>query len=149
MATTSASAGPGIEKVAGASGYDWEIGQGDPQAQDPDLDLPIAGAGHPAGRCPRQVQRGRGAVGLERSTTPSAATTSFRPAVGGGGFIGCDVLDQDGIDRIAGLDPLVPPLTTPLADVVGHVGVQGLPDLTGTSVWGDGQHPARRRRQRH
>ena len=25
--------GPGIEKVAGASGYDWEIGLGDPQAQ--------------------------------------------------------------------------------------------------------------------
>ncbi len=30
-------AGPGIEKIAGASGYDWEIGQGDPQAQDMDL----------------------------------------------------------------------------------------------------------------
>ena len=26
-------AGPGIEKIAGASGYDWQIGQGDPQAQ--------------------------------------------------------------------------------------------------------------------
>ena len=30
-------AGPGIEKVAGASGYDWEIGLGDPQPQDADL----------------------------------------------------------------------------------------------------------------
>ena len=35
--------GSGIEKVAGASGYDWEIGQGEPQAQDMDLDLPIPG----------------------------------------------------------------------------------------------------------
>ena len=34
-------AGPGIEKVAGASGYDWEIGLADPQPQDADLDLPI------------------------------------------------------------------------------------------------------------
>ena len=34
-------AGPGIEKVAGASGYDFEIGQGDPQPQDADLALPI------------------------------------------------------------------------------------------------------------
>ena len=33
--------GSGIEKVAGASGYDWEIGQGEPQAQDMDLALPI------------------------------------------------------------------------------------------------------------
>ncbi len=36
-------AGPGIEKVAGASGYDFEIGLGDPVAQDADLALPIAG----------------------------------------------------------------------------------------------------------
>ena len=28
---------PGVEKVAGAAGYDWEIGLGDPQAQDTDL----------------------------------------------------------------------------------------------------------------
>ncbi len=33
--------GPGIEKVAGASGYDWEIGIGDPQAQDMDLAIPL------------------------------------------------------------------------------------------------------------
>ena len=30
-------AGPGVEKVAGAAGFDWEIGLGDPQAQDTDL----------------------------------------------------------------------------------------------------------------
>ena len=32
--------------------------------------------------------------------------------VGGGGFIGCDALDQDGLDRITGLDRSVPPLAT-------------------------------------
>ena len=35
--------GPGIEKVAGASGFDWEIGMNDPQAQNQDLDLPLVG----------------------------------------------------------------------------------------------------------
>jgi len=34
--------GSGIEKVAGASGYDFEIGQGEAQKQDMDLALPIA-----------------------------------------------------------------------------------------------------------
>ena len=34
-------------------------------------------------------------------------TTSFRPTVGGGGFVGCDALDAGGVARIAGLDQLV------------------------------------------
>ncbi|HEX3090822.1 MAG TPA: peroxidase family protein, partial [Ilumatobacteraceae bacterium] len=43
-------AGPGIEKNAGAAGYDWLIGQGDPQPLYQDLDLNLTGVdgGQPA-----------------------------------------------------------------------------------------------------
>jgi hypothetical protein len=58
--------------------------------------------------------------------------------VGGAGFIGCDVLDQNGLDRIAGLDALVPPLNTPLATVVNQSASQDCPVLSGANVWGDG-----------
>ena len=52
------------------------------------------------------------------------------------GFIGCDALDQDGLDRIAGLDALVPPLVTDSAPIVEaastrYCGLEG-------NVWGDG-----------
>ena len=57
--------GPGVEKNAGAAGFDWLIGLNDPQAQFADLNLrdpPRGPAGH---RGPRPLQRGRGTVGLE------------------------------------------------------------------------------------
>ena len=118
--------GSGIEKVAGASGFDWEIGQGEAQAQDMDLDLPIP---------PLDILQ----VGVRDKFNEVEALSGWNfndtlrgddlvpTAVGGAGFIGCDVLDQAGLDRIGGLDALVPPLSTPLATVVGPVGLAGLP----------------------
>ena len=129
--------GSGIEKVAGASGYDWEIGQGEPQAQDMDLDLPIPGL---------DILQ----VGVRDKFNEVEALSGWKfddtlrgddlvpTAVGGAGFIGCDVLDQAGLDRIDGLDALVPPLNTPLATVVGQSASQDCPTLTGPNVWGDG-----------
>src|SRR4029079_5514740 len=52
-------------------------------------------------------------------------------------FIGCDVLDQKGLDQINGLDALVPTLATPLASVVGISASPDCPILSGP-VWGDG-----------
>jgi Ca2+-binding RTX toxin-like protein len=129
-------AGPGIEKVAGASGYDWEIGQGDPQAQDADLAL---------GLIPLNIlQAGvRDKFNEVEALSGGPLNDKLRgddivpSAVGGGGFIGCDVLDQAGLDRIAGLDAVVPPLTTPLATVVAQSASQDCPILNGP-VWGDG-----------
>ena len=60
--------------------------------------------------------------------------------VGGGGFIGCDVLDQAGLDRISGLDALVPALDGPegttLEAVVNQSASQDCPILSGPNVWG-------------
>ena len=115
-------AGQGIEKVAGASGYDFEIGQGDPGAQDADLALPIP---------PLDILQ----VGVRDKFNEVEALSGWKfddklrgddivpAAVGGAGFIGCDALDQAGIDMIAGLDPLLPTLNTPLADVVSGLGI--------------------------
>ncbi|TFD28625.1 heme peroxidase [Cryobacterium lyxosi] len=129
--------GPGIEKVAGGSGYDWSTGQGDPQAQDSDLALPIA---------PLDILQ----VGVRDKYNEVEALSGWKlndtlrgddrvpSAVGGGGFIGCDVVDQAGVDRIAGLDALIPEFTTTLASVVA-VSAQGdCPILTGPNVWGAG-----------
>jgi Ca2+-binding RTX toxin-like protein len=128
--------GPGVEKVAGASGYDWEIGIGDPQAQDMDLAIPLV---------PLDILQ----VGVRdkfnevESLSGGDLNDTLRgddvvpSQVGGGGFIGCDALDQAGLDRITGLDPLVPPLTTPLADVVAISASRDCPILSGP-VWGDG-----------
>ncbi len=129
--------GQGIEKVAGASGYDFEIGQGENAAQDLDLALPIP---------PLGILQ----VGVRDKFNEVEALSGWKfndfirgddviPAeVGGGGFIGCDVLDQAGIDMIAGLDPLLPPLTVPLATVVAASASQDCPILTGPNVWGAG-----------
>ena len=57
--------------------------------------------------------------------------------LGGGGFVGCDALDQAGLDRIAGLDALVPPLATPLAPIIAN-SVTNHCLLTGDFVWGEG-----------
>src|SRR4051794_26629764 len=128
--------GPGIEKVAGASGYDWEIGIGDPQRTDMDLAI---------GLIPLDILT----VGVRdkfnevESLSGGDLNDILRgddivPAeVGGGGFIGCDVLDQAGLNRINGLDPLVPPLTTPLAGVVALSASNDCPILSGP-VWGAG-----------
>ena len=47
------------------------------------------------------------------------------------------MLDQPGLDLIAGLDPLVPALTTPLSTVVGVSASKNCPILSG-NVWGAG-----------
>jgi Ca2+-binding RTX toxin-like protein len=130
-------AGPGIEKVAGASGYDWEIGLTDPQPQDADLNLPIA---------PLDILQ----VGV-RDRYNEVEALSGGPlndvlrgddliprTVGGGGFIGCDVLDQAGVDRIAGLGQLITSLPTPVEDVINSSASKECPVLTGSHVWGEG-----------
>jgi len=130
-------AGPGVEKVAGASGYDWEIGLSDPQPQDADLALPIAPLGILQVGVRDRFNEVESLSGGNLNDTLHG--DSIVPAaLGGAGFIGCDVLDQAGLDRIAGLDALVPPLNVS-ADTVIAASVSNCPLLTpGTNVWGDG-----------
>ena len=128
-------AGPGIEKNAGAAGYDWTIGLGDPQPQDADLALPI-------------VEVLIGVAGVRDRFNETEALSGWNlndtlrgddvipSQVAGGGFIGCDALDQAGLDRIAGLDALVPPLTVDSAPIIA-ASVTNHCLLVG-NVWGEG-----------
>lgn len=130
-------AGPGVEKVAGASGYDWLIGLGDPQPQNTDLALVIAVEGQPPANEVRDKFNEVEALSGWNHDDILRGDSVIPSQVGGGGFIGCDALDQAGLDRIAGLDDLVPPLSTPLADVLARSFTHHCL-LTGDFVWGEG-----------
>ena len=127
-------AGPGVEKIAGAAGFDWEIGQGDPQPQDADLErtiinvLPINGV--------RDRYNEVEALSGWKFNDTLRGDSLIPSQIGGGGFIGCDALDQDGLDRIAGLDDLVPDLTVPSAPIIEATSTSYCL-LTG-NVWGEG-----------
>jgi Ca2+-binding RTX toxin-like protein len=128
--------GPGIEKVAGASGYDWEIGLGDPQPQDMDLSVPLI---------PLDILQ----VGVRDKFNEVEALSGgdlndtlrgddvVPSAAGGGGFIGCNVLDAAGVARIRNLNTLVTTLPTPLQSIVDASAAKDCPILSGP-VWGEG-----------
>src|SRR4051812_32353518 len=128
-------AGPGVEKNAGAAGFDWSIGLNDPQKQFADLSLPILPEGQPAIEVRDRFNEVEALSGWNLDDTLNGDdVVPFD--VGGGGFIGCDALDQDGLDRISGLDPLVPvlsvdPATAIAATTTRYCGLEG-------NVWGDG-----------
>ena len=127
--------GPGIEKNAGAAGWDWSINLNDPQPADADLDLTLVGV-------PLGVNGVRDRYNEVESLSGWKFDDKLRgdsvipSQVGGGGFIGCDALDQKGLDRISGLDPLVPPLTVPSAPIIAASSTNFC-RLTG-NVWGEG-----------
>ena len=140
-------AGPGVEKVAGAAGYDWEIGLGDPQAQDTDLAQVFVDNGVilPGVRDKfNEVEALSGGNLNDTLRGDDVVPTD----VAGGGFVGCDALDAAGVARIGDLDQLDHP-----GDAHGALGphhrrhVHAPVPAHGQRL-GRGQHPARRRRQR-
>ena len=99
--------GPGIEKVAGASGFDWEIGMNDPQPQKQDLDLPLVGVDILTTDVRDRFNEVEALSGWDHDDVLRG--DDVVPAgVGGAGFIGKDVLTRAGVDRIHGLDVLLP-----------------------------------------
>jgi hypothetical protein len=132
--------GPGIEKVAGASGFDWEIGQSDGTANSQpmfaDLALPIVNA--PSANETRDRFNEVEALSGWNFNDTLRGDSIVPSQVGGGGFIGCDALDAEGVARIDGLNQLVTPamLTVDSATVVAN-SVTNYCLLTG-NVWGEG-----------
>ena len=137
--------GPGVEKNAGASGYDWLIGLGDPQPQFADLNLKILPEGQPAIEVRDRFNEVEALSGWKFDDQlfgddPAPAAT------GGGGFIGCDVLSQSGLDRITGLAAYIPDLsaappaagTTPANDILGNTTTRYCLIEPNTNVWGAG-----------
>jgi Ca2+-binding RTX toxin-like protein len=126
-----------IDRNAGAGGWDWAFHQYDTVGGDDDLEINQQLAGVPI-----QVVVNRDRWQETEADSGSPFNDIIKgddvvPRTGGGaGFSGCDALDQAGLDRISGLDPLVPPLTGDAADVAA-LSASGRCPLTGP-VWGDG-----------
>ena len=129
--------GPGVEKIAGASGFDWQIGLNDPQAQDMDLAqvFVVGGVVLPGVRDKFNEVEALSGWNLNDTLRGDDVVPT---AVGGGGFVGCDALDAAGVARISGLDALVPAeaRTVDSADLIAASATQHCL-LTGL-VWGDG-----------
>jgi hypothetical protein len=124
--------GPGVEKVAGASGFDWEIGLGDPQPQSQDLALPLVGLDVLTVDVRDKFNEVEALSGWDHNDVLRG--DSVVPAdVGGGGFIGNDVLTQAGVDRIAGLADLLPAGATAAA-----VPATATTDAVPAKTWGAG-----------
>ena len=130
-------AGPGVEKTAGASGYDWQIGLGDPQAQDMDLAQVFVAGGVvlPGVRDKFNEVEALSGAGLDDKLRGDDVVPT---AVGGGGFVGCDALDASGVARIKGLNELVPAAlrTVPSQPIIDSSATQHC--LITGDVWGAG-----------
>ncbi|MEP7194343.1 MAG: peroxidase family protein, partial [Actinomycetota bacterium] len=125
---------PGVDMNSGGAGWDWVASQFDTQPANFDLGqnlnplpLPIPGA----------VSRNRfqevEALSGNNLNDHLVGDNTVPSSVGGGGFSGCDALDQVGINRIAGLDALIPPLVNKVANSIPGIHCP----LTGP-IWGEG-----------
>jgi Ca2+-binding RTX toxin-like protein len=142
--------GPGVEKIAGASGYDWEIGVGDPVTTCPSGPEFVAPCGQNMDLAQVFVAGGVLLPGVRDKFNEVEALSGWNfndvlrgdslvpSAVGGGGFVGCDVLDSAGVARIVGLDALIPAsaLTLDPAPIIANSSTNHC-RITG-NVWGDG-----------
>ncbi len=138
-------AGQGIEKNAGSSGFDWSIGVGENQAQFADLNMKILPEGQPLLEVRDRFNEVEALSGWNFNDTLFGDDAA--PAtVGGGGFIGCDVLSQAGLDRIPGLDAIVPPLNTPAATILANTTTRYCLIDPAPERLGRWQHPPGRRR---
>ena len=129
--------GPGIEKSAGAAGYDWSTGFSDPLPQVADLALKILPADNIVAVDVRdRFNETEALSGGPLNDNLKGDSIVPADAGAGAGVLGCDALDQHSLDRIAGLDALVPPLTTPSGPIITNSQTNNCP-LEG-DVWGEG-----------
>jgi Ca2+-binding RTX toxin-like protein len=126
-----------IDRNAGAGGFDWAIHQYDTVGADDDMEINNNLAGVPIQVVVNRDRWQEVEANSGSSFDDVVRGTNLAPsAVGGAGFTGCDVLDQAGVDRIAGLGAILPPLTGDLAPVEAR-SAAGVCPLSGP-IWGDG-----------
>ena len=129
--------GPGVEKIAGAAGFDWQIGVGDPQPQDTDLAQVFVAGGVILPGVRDKFNEVEALSGGNLNDT-LRGDDLVPTDVGGGGFVGCDALDAAGVARIKGLNELVTPgmLTVPAAQLIANTSTHQC--LLEGNVWGAG-----------
>jgi Ca2+-binding RTX toxin-like protein len=127
-----------VDRNAGAGGFDWAFHQYDTVAADDDMNINnnLAGSGVPI-IVNRDAWQETEADSGGSFNDVIRGTNTVPSTIGGAGFSGCDVLDQRGVDRIAGLSAIVPqPLTGDPAPVIAAA-VRGSCPLIGP-IWGAG-----------
>ncbi|MCB5274949.1 Leukotoxin [Arthrobacter sp. SO5] len=126
-----------VDRYAGSAGFDWATHQYDTVAADDDMNINQNLVGVPlpivVNRDRWQEVEGNSGSKFDDVIRGDNAVPS---TVGGAGFSGCDVLDQAGIDRVAGLSAILPVPSTPLGPVAA-LSPMGACPLSGP-VWGDG-----------
>jgi Ca2+-binding RTX toxin-like protein len=127
-----------VDRNAGSGGFDWAIHQYDTVGADDDMNINNNLVGVPiqivVNRDRWQETEGNSGSAFDDVIRGDDAVPS---AVGGAGFTGCDVLDQDGVNRIKGLAALLPqPLTGDPVPVVTNSAAGSCP-LIGP-IWGEG-----------
>ncbi|MEP7193083.1 MAG: peroxidase family protein, partial [Actinomycetota bacterium] len=125
-----------IDQFVGSAGFDWASHQYDTVGADDDMKINIGHALPPFMNRDvwQETEASSGSVLNDVIRGDDTVPTAGK----GVGFIGCDALDQAGIDRIAGLGNLVTPtmMTTPAATVAA-ASATGFCPLVG-NVWGGG-----------
>ena len=132
-----------IDRNAGAGGFDWAIHQYDTVPADDDMMI-----NNNLGGLPIQVIVNRDRWQETEADSGSRfndvikgqdGVLSTPRLVGGGGFQGCDAIDQAGLDRISGLANLLPPVSAWLgtAAETTSLSASGRCPLVGP-VWGEG-----------
>jgi Ca2+-binding RTX toxin-like protein len=132
------SAGGAIDDFGGFGGYDWATHQYDTVGADDDMNINRTQAGNSPSVPNRDSWQETEAVSGSPYDDIIRGDDTTPSTLGGGGYTGCDVLDQAGIDRIHGLSALLPPdqLTTPAGPVIA-ASRAGFCPIHGP-VWGAG-----------
>ncbi len=135
--------GAGVDKNSGDAGFDWAAHQFDTTPVNDDMMINNFQGGLPIQVITnrdrwQEVEADSGAAG-DDVIKGNDGTMSVPRLLGGGGFIGCDALDQDSLSRIPGLADLLPPVADwpgNAADVAA-ISAAGRCPLSG-KVWGEG-----------
>ncbi len=132
-----------IDRNAGAGGFDWAFHQYDTVGADDDMminnnlgGLPIQVIVNRDRWQETEADSGSAFNDIIKGTDGVLATPRL---IGGGGFQGCDAIDQAGLDRISGLAGLLPPVASWVGTsaAVAALSTGGVCPLTGP-VWGEG-----------
>ena len=132
-----------VDRNAGAGGFDWATHQGNTVAANDDMminnnlgGLPIQAIVNRDRWQETEADSGGKFNDIILGTDGVLATPRL---ITGGGFTGCDALDQAGVDRISGLADLLPPSSAWLGTAadVAALSASGACPLTGP-VWGEG-----------
>jgi Ca2+-binding RTX toxin-like protein len=134
-----------VDRNAGSGGFDWAIHQYNTIPANDDMMINNNLAGVPiqvvVNRDRWQETEADSGYNFNDTLKGTDGALATPALVGGGGFIGCDALDQAGIDRIAGLNQLITPALlaaqTTTGASVAALSAPGQCPLVG-NVWGDG-----------